>query len=82
MSIAHVAPPLMVAVSSLASPVSGVGNAGVATSGTRRRAHPLRRRRAAVVVDAAAATHALGVDVGTQGTKAIIYDLSSKTVAG
>jgi len=84
-SIAHVAPPLMVAVSSLASPVSGVGNAGVATSGTsgtRRRAHPLRRRRAAVVVDAAAATHALGVDIGTQGTKAIIYDLSSKTVAG
>ena len=84
----------MVAVSSLASPVSApaivrggrVGNAGVATSGThrtRRRAHPLRRRRrAAVVVDAAAATHALGVDVGTQGTKAIIYDLSSKTVAG
>jgi hypothetical protein len=77
----------MVAVSSLASPVSGgrVGNAGVATSGTsgtRRRAHPLRRRRAAVVVDAVAATHALGVDVGTQGTKAIIYDLSSKTVAG
>ena len=43
----------------------------------------MRRRGVAVVVhSAASATHALGVDVGTQGTKAILYDLSSKAVAG
>jgi len=43
----------------------------------------VRRRGVAVVVhSAASATHALGVDVGTQGTKAILYDLSSKAIAG
>ena len=43
----------------------------------------MRRRGVAVIVhSAASATHALGVDVGTQGTKAILYDLSSKAVAG
>ena len=49
----------------------------------RRRRPAVRRRGVAVIVhSAASATHALGVDVGTQGTKAILYDLSSKAVAG